>query len=137
MCSIYNDHFYTRTEFICGSGYRVTLTHTGVCAHCLTHDRVDNLRACYRKTHPNRLFWRCWACNLMRDYQERVTKHAYDDGALIVRLKWTEREPELAKDGLAHSVQSYENAICSQQPTPRGYEIKVGFSDDELAFAVI
>lgn len=68
----------------------------------------------------------------MTDYQNRLPLHEWWRGSLIVRLKWAEFEPELRKDGLAHSVQSYEDAICSQKPTPKGYEIAVGFSNYEL-----
>lgn len=63
----------------------------------------------------------------MTDYQQRLTAREWEEGALVIRLKWTEFKPELREDGFAHSVESYEHAICSQQPTPRGYEIAVGF----------
>lgn len=132
-----------RHTFAPDARVRTWVSYHGVCAHCLKRDKLDNMRAMRRtgldwkymhddfKPIPT-LFYRCWECHLMTDYQRRLTLREWSLGALIVRLKWTEFEPELRKNGLAHCVQSYEDAVCSQQPTPKGYKIAVGFSKIDL-----
>lgn len=135
-----NDHgmFMWQTErhtFAPDARVRTWVSYHGVCAHCLKRDKLDNMRSVHttrRYIDAPSLFYRCWECHLMTDYQRRLTLREWSSGALIVRLKWTEFEPELRKDGLAHSVQSYEDAVCSQQPTPKGYKIAVGFSKIDL-----
>lgn len=140
-----NDHgmFMWQTErhtFAPDARIRRWISFHGVCAHCLKRDTLDNMRCQPSRTLENlekhsfrrSFFYRCWECYLMSEYQRRLTIHDWSRGALIVRLEWAEFEPELRKDRLAHSVQSYEDAVCSQQPTPKGYKIAVGFSDFDL-----
>jgi hypothetical protein len=71
-----------------------------------------------------RMFWRCRSCIEGQGFH--LTSRQYQDGTLVIGLEWTEGKAELTKDGFTHSVESYENAICSQQPTPKGYKIVMG-----------
>jgi len=104
------------------------LSFYAVCAHCLYRDKIDNMRPIiisFNFTHT-RLFYRCWSCIALGQELSGLTEKEWGAGKLIVWLERTELEPQLTKDGLAHSVQSYEDAICSEKPIPRGYRIRVG-----------
>jgi len=102
------------------------LSFYAVCSHCLYRDKIDNMRPEVSKYGFGPMFYRCWACLCLGPEGAGLTKTEWKCGELIVWLERTELEPELTKDGLAHSVKSYEDAICSEKPAPRGYKIRVG-----------